>query len=182
MCRIMNIIIFVFLISLSAKGQNREDWRQTEQQNEKPLSQSDIYNGVTPGSGNQLPAVENLSKKSGIWVTWPGFISSSNGSSRLFLQTTGKLKYTLKNKSSLNIVIDLEFAKVYLGNNRNPLVTSHFNTPLNKAYLKKRGKRLELILEMKVESKIEILQETNPDGYSYFFVDFPAGEYSNHSS
>lgn len=134
------------------------------------------YHGVTPGSGNQLPRVEELKGKPGTWVTWPGFLTLDDGGSRVFVQTTVAVTFE-KTAHKTRIVLKLRDARVHLTNNRNPLVTTHFNTPLNRAYLKQRAKTTELVLELKVAASPEITQLTDQDGYHYMFIDFPPGDY-----
>jgi hypothetical protein len=160
-----------------SRAQTREDWRATEgDAEEKKVVIQQSYTGVTPGSGNNLPRVEELKGKSGTWVTWPGFLMRVDGGSRLFLQTTVSLDYRLEEKKK-RIVLKLNDAQVFLSNNRNPLVTTHFNTPIRRAYLKVRNQTTELVIELKVSKAPEITQMIDQDGYHYMFIDFPPGRY-----
>jgi hypothetical protein len=134
------------------------------------------YPGVVPGSGNNLPRVADLKNKQGTWVTWPGFLSAPDGSSRVFLQTIGPFTYERKDESQ-KIVVLIDNAKVFLNNNRNALETSHFNTPVNRAYLKNIKNKLALIIELRVPAQASLSQTTESDGYSYLIIDFPAGHY-----
>jgi hypothetical protein len=171
------VAMFVCVSAHQSYCQTRQEWRQTESAADDSPQVSKRYNGVTPGSGNTLPEIESLLKKSGAWVTWPGFTTAPDGGTRLFLQTTHELDYKVQQKKDGTIVIDLNKTRVYLGNNRNPLVTTHFNTPLRRAYLKQRRSASTLVLEMKVTATPAISQITNADGFSYLFVDFPPGDY-----
>lgn len=135
------------------------------------------YQGVVPGNGNNLPRVAEIKSKSGTWVTWPGFISLPDGGSRIFLQTTGAISYKRADEKS-KIVITIDNASVFLNNNRNSLETSHFNTPVNRVYLKsQKKKKLLLIIELRAQAEALVSQSIDPDGFSYLFVDFPAGQY-----
>lgn len=174
-------IFLAFIVLLGATytaiafTQTKEQWRATEK---STASQSDSpqhrdYSGVSPGQGNTLPRVAELNKKPGVWITWPGFHMLPDGTSQLFLQTTSSLTYSLK-QSGNTFIIELGKVSVYLGNNRNPLVTTYFNTPLKRAYLKTKKKKLSLVLEMKNGVQPELLQRSHQDGYSYLFVKFPA--------
>lgn len=162
--------------SAIASAQTKEQWRATEKgtssQSNSPQD-SNQYSGVIPGQGNNLPRVAELNQKSGVWVTWPGFSMLPDGTSQLFLQTTSSLTYTTK-KSGNIFIINLGKVSVYLGNNRNPLVTTHFKTPLKRAYFKTKKKKLSLILEMKNDVQPELLQQSQQDGYNYLLVKFPA--------
>lgn len=168
--------ILIVSVENLAWGQTRDDWRATENIDEAKKPQiEEPYHGVTPGSGNNLPKVAELKNKPGTWVTWPGFLMLPDGSSRVFLQTTGPMTPKME-KTKKIAVVKLGKANIHLSNNKNPLVTTHFNTPLDKAYLKKRKVRrkthVELILELKSDVTPQISQTTDEDGYHYVFFDF----------
>jgi hypothetical protein len=167
------------IAAATAIAQTQEEWRVAKE-GEGPsqalvLEQS--YHGTAPGSGNQLPRVEEIKGKAGNWITWPGFLMRPDGGSRLFIQTTKELafeKVTKKNR----VQLQFKETRVHLDNNRNPLVTVNFNTPLRTAYLKRHVKRVDLVLELKEAAEIVVTQHVDPDGYCYLFVDFPPGKYS----
>ena len=162
---------------MTATAQSPKEWRAAEAQDEgSGVELGQKYTGVRPGSGNNLPRVEELKGKPGMWVTWPGFLLLDDGTSRLFLQTTGPVKYAIAEKSK-QITLKLKNAKVHLRNNRNPLVTVHFNTPLDRAYLKKNRKSLDLVMELRQPATPRISQTVDSDGYHYLFIDFPPGNY-----
>ncbi len=141
-------------------------------QKETPDFASDSsYEGVTPGAGNNLPRIVELKEKKGTWVTWPGFMLLPGGGSRVFLQTTDTLAYkVIKNENK--IVVRIENAKIFLSNNKNPLVTTYFDTPLERAELRARGRNVEVILLLKTKAAPVITQTSDEDGYSYIFIDF----------
>ena len=161
-------VLTALLISATVVGQSQEDWSAAKGEQR--------YHGVTPGSGNSLPRVEELTKKNGFWATWPGFQMTENGGSRLFVQTTGELDYKLEeNARAIRLV--LKNTKIFLSNNRNPLVTDYFNTPVSRARLKRVGKNAVLIIDLKVEAAAKVSQSVDADGYHYLFVEFAPGEY-----
>ncbi len=171
--------IFSLILCAEAWAQGPKEWRASESEERpenRPLALRQHYTGVMPGKGNNLPRIQELKGKEGTWVTWPGFILLENGASRLFLQATESLRYSIKDKGTL-VTLTIKDAKVFLTNNRNPLVTTHFNTPLKRAYLKKHKKTVQLVLELKVNTTPEIKQTTDEDGYNYLFVDFAPGNY-----
>lgn len=168
--------IVTLLAVQMVQAQATNEWRSATEGNQPQLQLSQKYHGTMPGEGNTLPRVEELKDKSGSWITWPGFFMTPDGSSRLFLQTTAPLEYK-KKSSEKKIILTFKNTKIHLSNNQNPLVTLHFNTPVRKAYLKKVSKKTELILELKTKATPTISQSTDADGYSYLFLDFPAGQY-----
>lgn len=169
--------LVTLMVSTMVFAESPDEWRKTEGEiPEQKITLRQHYTGVKPGEGNNLPRVAELKGKTGTWVTWPGFMPLQNGGSRLFIQATEPLQYTIRDKG-LTVTLSFKNAKVHLSNNRNPLVTTHFNTPLKRAYLKRHKKQSDLILELKVNATPEISQMTDADGYQYLFVDFAPGEY-----
>jgi hypothetical protein len=169
-------MVSVLVAAAIALAQSQEDWREATGAEGGALYLQESYHGTKPGTGNTLPRVEELKNMPGTWVTWPGFIMLPDGSSRIFLQTTRPLDYR-RNDKKRRVTLKLSNADVYLKNNRNPLVTVHFNTPVRRAYLKRHKGSVDLIIEMKVESSASIAQFADQDGYHYLFVDYPAGQY-----
>ncbi|MBN2530937.1 MAG: hypothetical protein JXR76_31410 [Deltaproteobacteria bacterium] len=169
-------MITTFFFMGFAAAQSQDEWRQATENTAPRLQLNQSYAGTKPGEGNKLPQVTELKEKKGLWITWPGFMMTDDGGSRVFLQTTGPLKYKTKTQKK-KIVLTFKKTRIHLSNNRNPLVTSHFNTPVSRINLKRRGKNSELILNLKTESTPNISQMTDADGYNYLFVDFPQGQY-----
>ena len=164
------------LVAGLAFAQSQSDWLTAQNSGSEGLILEQSYHGTTPGSGNTLPRVEELKGKPGTWVTWPGFVMRPDGGSRIFLQTTRSLEYTKTDKKN-RLYLTFKNAKVHLANNRNPLVTIHFNTPVRRTYLKRARKSVELAVEYKVSTQAAITQFSDKDGYNYLFIDFPAGQY-----
>jgi hypothetical protein len=86
------------------------------------------------------------------------------------------VEYRLTEKNN-RISLELKDAHIFLSNNRNPLVTTHFNTPLMRAYLKEQKEVTELVLDLKLKQSPIITQTVDKDGYHYMFIDFPPGQY-----
>jgi len=172
----IGVIVVLLAAAHMAMAQSQEDWREASEQPPSNLTLNESYHGTVPGTGNTLPRVEEIKTKAGNWITWPGFLMRPDGGSRIFIQTTKALDYKRDAKKK-RITLRFENTNVYLSNNRNPLVTIHFNTPVKRAYLQRRMKTAELIVELKVDSEATITQFADGDGYHYLFVDFPAGQY-----
>jgi len=163
-----------------ALAQTQEEWREAREEGAPGASAlllEQSYHGTLPGTGNALPRVEEIRSKPGNWITWPGFMMRPDGGSRLFIQTTKALTFVKLEKKNR---LELQFrdTAVHLNNNRNPLITVNFNTPLKTAFLKRRAKRVDLVMELKVKAEAVISQYTDADGYCYLFVDFPPGLFS----
>jgi len=169
-------MVAVLVAAALALAQSQEEWREATDSEGGALMLEQTYHGTKPGSGNTLPRVEELKGMPGTWVTWPGFIMLPDGSSRVFLQTTRPVEYK-RSASKHKTTLTLRDADVFLKNNRNPLVTIHFNTPVRRAYLKPHKGAVDFVLEMKVAATASITQFGDQDGYHYLFVDFPAGSY-----
>jgi len=163
----------------AALAQTKEEWRDAKEgegtAQQLVLAQS--YHGTVPGMGNALPRVEEIKGKPGNWITWPGFLMRPDGGSRLFIQTTKELAFEKVAKKN-RVQLQFQDTRVHLNNNRNPLVTVNFNTPLKTAFLKRHPKRIDLVMELKESVEIVVTQHVDPDGYCYLFVDFQPGKYS----
>lgn len=180
--RFNSLVFFTILLSyavLVMRGGSA--LAQTEERDVPSIGALAPYHGVIPGTGNNLPRVEELKGKTGIWVTWPGFLLKEDGGSRIFLQTTQELTFNVE-KRHATILLTFPGASVFLSNNLNPLVTEHFNTPLNRAYLKRKKKTVELVLELRVIVDPAMSQTVDQDGYHYLFIDFPSGTYPQKTS
>jgi hypothetical protein len=162
-------------IASGAAAQSPGDWREAGGAQEG-LTLEQSYHGTRPGQGNSLPRVEELRNKPGGWVTWPGFLMRQDGGSRLFIQTTRPLQYT-RTTGKQRFSLRFEDIRVHLNNNRNPLITAFFNTPVKRAWLKRRGKSVDLVVELKKAAQETVTQYSDSDGYHYLFVDFPPGDY-----
>jgi hypothetical protein len=107
-------------------------------------------------------------------VTWPGFEQSSAGS-RFFVQSTRPITFGRADQPT-QVVVVLQNTRIHLRNNRNPLVTAHFSTPVAGARLRRRGRHTHLILDMKVEAQPRIRQTSQGD-FHFLFVEFAPGDY-----
>jgi hypothetical protein len=131
------------------------------------------YTGVKLGDEQAPPASRVAGSAASI--TWPGFQMKPDGGSVVFLQTTAALATTFS-KTPGKLIVDLGEVRVE-GNNRLPLQTSFFNTPVTRVQLKRAHKRttLELSMRADVEARIESAQAKS--GYHFVYVHLPAGSY-----
>jgi len=178
---ILTCVILACVSTVTA--QSRKEWRKTEKSTVDRLKDlaGKEYQGVIPGKGNTLPRVEELRGKEENWVTWPGFQRTPSGS-RVFIQSTRPIGYE-KSEAKNRVILLLKDCHVFLRNNRNPLITSHFTfTPVSRAYLRQKKvkgeKKVELVLELRAKAVPQISQYTDSDGYNYTFIDFPTGNYA----
>ena len=132
------------------------------------------YRGVVPGENHVPPRARWLKRTRRNFVTWPGFEMTSSGS-RIFVQTTHPVTYERADEPN-RIVLILHDTRIHLRNNRNPLVTEHFNTPVARAYLRYRRGNTLLVLDMKVESSPSIRQMSEGN-YHFVMLEFPPGNY-----
>ena len=128
------------------------------------------YEGVTPGTDNPPPRAQRLNKRDRV-VTWPGFQVLSNGSSRFFVQSTRPVSFDVR-KSNKRFEVLIRRNKIHLANNRHPLETQHFETPVTRAYLKPRGRDVALVFELRDKVTPTVTQKRSDDGYNYLFVEF----------
>ncbi len=140
------------------------------------LNPGQDYQGVVPGQPNRPPAARRASRAPVPVVTWPGFQMTPTGS-RIFVQTSASVPIDPSAEPG-KLVYALHNCRIDLRNNRNPLVTEHFNTPVVRAYLRQRGRDVQLVLEMRAQVSPSVRQEAaGVNGFQYIFLEFPAGRY-----
>lgn len=165
-------------VAVEPSSRQATEGRQTESLSPEmlPGARFDVgyYRGVVPGHGIVPPRARMLKNARQNLVTWPGFEMTPSGS-RIFIQSLRPITYTRADEAN-RVVFVLRNTRIHLRNNRNPLVTENFNTPVGTAYLRPRGRDTLLILDMKVGSSPSISQ-VNEGGYSFLFLDFPGGSY-----
>lgn len=110
-------------------------------------------------------------------ATFPGFEMLGDGGSRVFVEVTKEipvvekktkegLEYTLKNVSLKSL------------NNTNPLVTVHFNTPVERAVLRRHGGNLVFKVKLRAGANPVWRFASAKDGSGTTLqIDFPSGDY-----
>ena len=109
-------------------------------------------------------------------ATLPGFEQLGDGSTRLFVELTQAVPVA-EQKARGTLTYVLKGARVRLSNNRNPLVTVHFNTPVSRARLVPHGKDLFFVVDLRAEVTPSWKIEERPDKRATLTIDFPKGDY-----
>jgi hypothetical protein len=111
-------------------------------------------------------------------VTWPGFQSTGQGS-RIFVQMSRPAHMeTLVGPS--RIVFRLTDSVISTRNNRNPLDTSQFNTPVSRAFLRTVRRDVELVVELRAAVQPNVTSGPGEGGFHFVFIDFPGGDWLPH--
>jgi len=112
-------------------------------------------------------------------VTYPGFQLLAAGASQLWLAVSRTVEVRSERKGSQLIFI-LGGAQVGTANNTNPLITTHFDTPMASARLlpAKDGARLTIWLREDIEPTHRILP--GPRGTMLLEVNFPKAKKKYH--
>jgi hypothetical protein len=134
------------------------------------------YAGVRAG-GDQTPAIAAKPGTTPAVITWPGFQMQPDGGSRVFLQSTAPLATQAAMANDRLLVVDLGDAGVAGPNNRRPLYTSYFNTPVTRVEIKRTKKRITLELTLRAPVQPRISTEQAKSGYYFVYIDFPPGTY-----
>ena len=136
------------------------------------------YMGVKPG-GNEAPGIGARPGQQPAAVTWPGFAMQSDGSSRVFIQTTVPVDPNVAAGGN-RIVVDLGDAKIVGPRaNRLPFYTQYFNTPVTSVELvrDRKGKRTQLVIKLRADVQPRVSSEVAQSGYNFVYFDFPAGQW-----
>jgi hypothetical protein len=109
-------------------------------------------------------------------MTWPGFQARPDGASRFFIQTTQPVVHDVR-RENRRIVITLRNTQLHLRNNRRPLETAYFNTPVSRARIERHGRDLAIVLDLRADVAPQVSAQPAENGYHYLFIEFPSGEF-----
>jgi hypothetical protein len=133
------------------------------------------YAGVVPGMSNRPPAMPS-GRRANRLVTWPGFQARADGASRFFVQTTNAVAPALQTSQGRAVVL-LPNVRIHLRNNRRPLETRFFNTPVSRARVERRGRNVAFILDLRADVTPTVSTDVGPDGLHFVYVEFPGGNF-----
>ena len=105
-----------------------------------------------------------------------GFETLPDGSTRVFVELSKPAAYDAK-VARLGLIYVLKDTHVDRRNNRNPLVTVHFNTPVTSARLTPHGRDLWLVIDLRASVQPAATMGTGKDGEAVLRLDFPKGSY-----
>lgn len=118
------------------------------------------------------PAAEPLAKSARPQVTFTGFHVFDDGSSRIWVRLTHTVDVQEKLSKGTAVYV-LKGALVPGKNNKNPLVTTYFDSAVMKAKLVQNKKDAELVVTLKQEVTPKHRVVSRPDGTSSVQIDFP---------
>jgi pyruvate/2-oxoglutarate dehydrogenase complex dihydrolipoamide acyltransferase (E2) component len=140
------------------------------------------YGGIVPGRevppGLARRATQRAARQARVVVAWPGFQTTPHGS-RIFLAVTAT-PTVVPERAPGRLIYRLRNAAVPVSNNRRPLITSAFETPVERAYLRPRGRDVDLVIELRAPAEPTLSQQTGSDGLQYLFLDFARWTPPNH--
>lgn len=114
-------------------------------------------------------------------ATMSGFERLDDGSSRLFVELTKPV--TFETRKTRNVVTYvLKSTHVSRANNRNPLVTVHFKTPVTSARLVPHGKDLWFVIHLRTAVEPTATMDRASGGVAVLHVAFAKGDYGAASS
>jgi hypothetical protein len=111
---------------------------------------------------------------SSLVATLPGFQMLPDGGSRLFVELTHVAKVTEK-RDARTLEYVIAGARVIHRNNKNPLVTVHFNTPVTQAWLAPIRGDLAFHVELRADTTPTWRLADGDEGATVLQIDFPAG-------
>jgi hypothetical protein len=109
-------------------------------------------------------------------VNLPGFETTAEGGSRLFVQLSQNVPVE-ERKTQGSVTYVLKGASPRVWNNTNALVTVHFNTPVQSARLVPQGQDLLFVVELRAAATPTWKMTDGPDKTAMLSVDFPKGDW-----
>jgi hypothetical protein len=110
-------------------------------------------------------------------ITWPGFQMRTDGTSRVFIQSTVALS-PQPSAAPGRFSVTLPGAKVAAGTNRLPLETRFFNTPVTRVNIAVQREAVTVTLDLRADVAPVISSERGPNGFYFVYIDLPKGQYT----
>lgn len=132
------------------------------------------YGGLVPGRDGRVPGLGGRMARLArdrVVVAWPGFQVTPEGS-RIFVAVTAQPTIVTE-RAPGRWIYRLQNAVVLLRNNRRPLETEAFDTPVRRAWLRQRGRDVELVIELRADAEPRMTHQSDGTGLQYVFIDFP---------
>lgn len=109
-------------------------------------------------------------------ATFPGFRILPDGRSRIYVELSKSVTVD-EHKTDQVLTFTLHDAQVLVKNNKNPLITTHFATPVSRARLVPAGADLNLVLDLRKVQAATHQVVPGENGSARLEIDFPAGDY-----
>jgi hypothetical protein len=122
-------------------------------------------------------AVQKAASTGSVVATYPGFTMLPDGGSRIFVQLSSAVDVQ-EQKSKGELAYWLKGASVPVHNNRNPLLTKHFNTPVVRAQLAPVRGGVRLLIALRATAAPVHRVRPIEGGGAVLEIDFPAGKYA----
>ncbi len=131
------------------------------------------YGGITPGAPSLPPGFRRLRRAGGAtFATWPGF-QMVPGGSRVFVALTNPQPLTEASRNGRTRVYHIPSARIGLSNNRRPLITEAFATPVSRVTMRPARGGIDLVIELRADVEPTISQETSGAGFHFVYLGFP---------
>lgn len=121
-------------------------------------------------------AGQGMGSKDGPVALFAGFRVLPDGSTRVFVDLSGRAPVTKLEKDG-ELVYILKGARLASANNKNALVTTHFNTPVSRARLVPVSEDIELVIELRAETTPSHRVLRRDGEAAQLQIDFPAGQF-----
>jgi hypothetical protein len=138
------------------------------------------YGWTTPAT-RSTPARTTPPPPGSADATMSGFERLDDGSSRLFVELTKPVSFETR-KTHHGVTYVLKNTHVSRANNRNPLVTVHFKTPVTSARLVAHGRDLWFVIRLRADVEATATMERTTGGLSVLRIAFAKGDYGAASS
>lgn len=119
---------------------------------------------------------KGMGSSDGPVATFAGFRMLPDGSTRLFVELSGRVPVTKRDGEGV-LTYTLKGARLAAKNNKNALVTTHFNTPVSRARLVPTGDDIEVVIELRAETTPAHRIVRRDGEASQLQIDFPAGTF-----
>lgn len=156
-----------------SSGSAQPNYVRTAEDDEDPfftVNPIGYYQGVTLGGGNLPPfAPREVGGKTAV-LTWTGFERLDAGS-RVFVQLSAAVEPEVAVAND-KVVVTLPHTAVQIRNNRRKLITRFFKTPVDEVEIHRKGKTVQVVLELRWPAEPTWKIEPGANGYQLLVFEF----------
>jgi hypothetical protein len=109
-------------------------------------------------------------------ATFPGFRALPDGRTQVFVELSRSVAVKEK-RDGATLTYILRGARIVVRNNTNPLITTHFSTPVDRARLVRAGEDLDFVVDLRADAGPTYEIVATEEGAARLEVTFPAGDY-----
>jgi hypothetical protein len=146
------------------------------QDNQRTMAMSNDRRGAMRPRVRLRPAALMRAQAAAPIATYPGFRILPDGRTQVFVDLS-RSATVQERRVGPTLTYVLRGARIMARNNTNPLITTHFSTPVDRARLVRAGDDLDFVVDLRTDAGAIYEVVASEEGGARLEVTFPSGQY-----